>query len=95
MVVDARRGTGHFAVVDGGIEIDDAQAGFEEVDAGQEGLALDAVLVEVVGRTVGGGDEDDAVAHEGFEESGLVRRGLRGGFNGERGQQQRRKNDGD
>lgn len=39
------------------------QAVFEEVDAGDEGFALDAVLVEVVWVAVGGGNEDNTVGH--------------------------------
>lgn len=69
VVVDGCWGTGDLAIVGGGVEVDDVEGGLEEVDAGDEGFALDAVLVEVVGVTVGGGDEEDAVGHEGFEES--------------------------
>lgn len=72
VVVDARGGPGDFAVVGGGVEVDDLEAGFQQVDAGDEGGALDAVFVEVVGVAVGGCHEDDAVGHEGFEESGVV-----------------------
>lgn len=69
VVVDGCWGTGNLAIVGGGVEVDDVEGGLEEVDAGNEGFALDAVLVEVVGVAVGGGDEEDAVGHEGFEES--------------------------
>lgn len=41
----------------------------EEVDAGDKGLALNAVLVEVIRMPVRGGDENNAVGHEGFEEA--------------------------
>ena len=63
VVVDARRRAGNFAVVGGGVEVYDAEARLQEVDAGDEGFALDAVFVEVGGVSVGGCDEDDAVGH--------------------------------
>lgn len=69
VVIDGGRGAGDLSVVRWRIEVDDIQGGFEEVDAGDEGLALDAVFVQVVWVAVGGCDEDDAVRHEGFEES--------------------------
>ena len=68
VVVDSRRRSRHFAVVGRGVEIEDAETGFEQIDAGDEGGALDAVFVEVVGVSVGGCDEDDAMGHQGFEE---------------------------
>lgn len=69
-VVDSTWRTGDLAIVGWRIEVDDVEAVLEEVDARDEGFALDAVAVEFVGVAVGGGDEDDAVRHEGFEESG-------------------------
>ena len=68
-MVDVGWGTGDFAVVCWGVDVDDAEGGFEEVDAGDEGFSLDAIFVEFVRVSVGGCDEDDAVGHEVFEES--------------------------
>ena len=68
VVVDSGWWSRHFAVIGCGVEVEDAETGFEHVDAGDEGGALDAVFVEVVGVSVGCCDEDDAVGHEGFEE---------------------------
>lgn len=63
VVVDARGRAGELAVVGGGVEVYYLEARFEQVDAGDEGGALDAVFVQVVGVPVGGRDEDDAVGH--------------------------------
>lgn len=51
-MVDTRRGTGDLAVVGVGVEVEDCEALFEEVNAGDEGLALDAVLVKIVGMAI-------------------------------------------
>ena len=39
------------------------EAGFEQVDAGDEGFALDAVFVELVWVAVRGCDEDYTMGH--------------------------------
>ena len=44
------------AVVVVAAQLEDLQALLEQVDEGQEAVALQAVLVEIVGRAVGGGD---------------------------------------
>lgn len=56
VVVDCSWGTRDFAVVCGGVEVDDVEGCFEKRDAGDEGFALDAVFVEVVWVAVGGCD---------------------------------------
>jgi hypothetical protein len=45
------------------------EAVLEEVDTGDKGFSLDAVLVEVIRVTVGGCDKDNAVRHKGLKES--------------------------
>lgn len=55
-VVYAAWRTGNFAVVGRGVEVYDVEPVFEQVDAGDEGFALDAVFVEVVWMAVGGCD---------------------------------------
>ena len=65
-VIDAGGRTGDLAVVGGGIEVDYVQAVFEQVDAGDEGFALDAVLVELVRVPVGCCYQDHAVGHKCF-----------------------------
>lgn len=57
------------AVVGGRVEVDDAEALAEEVDAGDKRLALDAVLVQVGRVAVRGGDDDGAVVHERLDEA--------------------------
>lgn len=65
-VVCAGRGARDLAVVGIRVEIEDAEAVFEQVDGGDEGVALDAVEVERIGVAIGGGDENDSVGHEGL-----------------------------
>ena len=69
VVVDAGRGTGDLSVVCLRVEVDDLELCLEEIDGGDEGLALDAVLVEVVWVAVGSCDDDGAVGHERFDEA--------------------------
>ena len=64
VVVHGGWGAGDLSVVGRGVQIDHFESGLEELDAGDEGLALDAVLIKVVGVAVGCGDENDAVGHE-------------------------------
>ena len=42
------------------------ETGVEEGDTWEEGGALDAVLIQLVGVAVGGADENDAVGEEAF-----------------------------
>lgn len=70
VVVDCRWGTGDFAVICGGVKVDDCEIGLEEVDAWDERFALNAVFVQFVGVAIGCGDENDAVGHEDFEKAG-------------------------
>jgi len=63
---------GNLAVVSCGIEVENAEAGFEEVDTGYKGRALDAVFIQVVWVAVGSCDEDYAVAHQPFKEPGNI-----------------------
>lgn len=69
VVVDAGRGSRKFSIVGGRVEVDDSELFLEEVDAGNEGLTLDAVFIQVVRMPVGRGDEDHTVGHEGFEQT--------------------------
>ena len=48
MMVNARGRTGNFPVVGCGVEIQDSETSLEEIDAGDEGLALEAVFIQVV-----------------------------------------------
>ncbi|RUP47336.1 hypothetical protein BC936DRAFT_145844 [Jimgerdemannia flammicorona] len=67
--VDLLHLAGHAAVVSAGVEGHDTAAGLEEVDEGEERVALDTVLVEIVRVAVGGGDDDDAAFKERGEEA--------------------------
>ena len=51
------------------VELEDVEALLDEGDEGQKIFALQPVLVEIVGRVVGGGDDDDAVLEQGLEET--------------------------
>jgi hypothetical protein len=55
-VVDARRGTGDLTVVGWRVEVYNMESVFEKVDTRDEGISLDAILVEVIWVTVGGCD---------------------------------------
>jgi hypothetical protein len=56
------------AVVGAAVQLQDIQALFQEVDEGQETVALQAAGVELVGRPVGRGDHHGAAGEEAFEE---------------------------
>jgi hypothetical protein len=45
--------SGDLAIVGAGIQVDDFETLLDELDGGDEGLALDAVDVELVGVTTG------------------------------------------
>lgn len=55
-VVNAGGRTRNFPVVRGRVEVYDMQAVFEEIDARNEGFALDTVAVEVIWVAIGGSD---------------------------------------
>ena len=55
-VVDAGGWAGNLAVVGGGVEVYYVETIFEQVDSGDEGFALDAVEVKLVGMAIGGCD---------------------------------------
>jgi hypothetical protein len=63
-MVNGSWGPGDLPVVRWRIEIDNIQAGLEEVYTGNKGLSLDAVFVQIVRVSVGGGDKDCAMGHE-------------------------------
>lgn len=67
-MVNGSWGPGDLPVVRWGIEVDNTQVGLEEVDAGNKGLSLDAVFVQIVRVSVGGGDKDYAMGHENLEQ---------------------------
>ena len=50
-------------------QLEDLQALLHQVDERQEAVALQAVLVEIVGRAVGGGDHRDAFVEQGLEQA--------------------------
>ncbi len=56
-------------VIPAAVELEDVEALLDEGDEGQKIFALQPVLVEIVGRIVGGGDDDDAVVEQGLEET--------------------------
>ena len=70
MVIDGSWRPRDFAVICWGIEVDDVQIGLEEVNAWDEGFALNAVFVQVVWMAVGCGDENNAVGHEVLKKPG-------------------------
>lgn len=69
VVVHAGRRAGNFAVVGLAVEVQDGQSALEEVDAGDEGFALNAVLVQIVRVPVACRDDDSAVRHECFHQA--------------------------
>lgn len=64
MVVDAGSGTGDLAVIGCAVEVDDRETSEEEVDAGDEGVTLDAVFVEFGRVTVTCCHDDGTVVHK-------------------------------
>jgi hypothetical protein len=69
VVVHARWWTWDFAVISLGIKVEHGEPAFEQVDARNEGLALDAVFVQVVWVAVARSDDDGAVGHECFHQT--------------------------
>lgn len=69
VVIHARGRAGQFPVVGLRVEVDDAQFVLQQVDAGDEGLALNSVLVQVVRVAVRGGYQHHAVRHERLDQS--------------------------
>ena len=51
------------------VELENVEPLLDEGDEGQKMFALQPVLVEIVGRVVRGGDDDDAVLEQGLEET--------------------------
>jgi len=69
VVVDTGWRAGNFPVVCVRVEVEHLEGGLEELDARDEGLALDAVLVQLIGVSVRGSDKDNAVRHQRLEKS--------------------------
>ena len=63
VVEDAGRRARDFAIVSVRVEVYDSEAGLQEINTGDEGFTLDAILVEVRRVPVRGCDENDAVGH--------------------------------
>lgn len=61
MMIDARRGTRDLAVICLRVEIDDSKAILKQIDARNEALTLDTILVEVGRVAVRSGDKDNTV----------------------------------
>ena len=68
-VVDAGWGSGDLAVVGCRVEVDDMESALEQLDGRNKRLALNAILIQLVGVAVGRGYQHDAVRHEGLEET--------------------------
>src|SRR5262249_49187742 len=51
------------------VELEDVETLFQQGDEGQEILALESILLEIVGLIVRGGDDDESVFEQGLEES--------------------------
>ena len=68
VVIDAHVLEARHAVVAGAVQLQNVQPVFQESDEGQELVALQATLIEVVRRPVRGRHHDDAMLEEGGEE---------------------------
>ena len=62
-MIDAGGRAGDFPVVGRTVEVYYMKTGFEEVDARDEGLSLNAITVEVIRVTIGGCDKDYSMGH--------------------------------
>ena len=65
-MIDARRRSGDFSIVGSRVKVEDSEAGFQKVYTRDEGLALNAIFIEVVGVAIGGRYKNDTMGHEGF-----------------------------
>lgn len=69
VVIHTRWRTWDFAVVGVGVEVEYGEPALQQVDARDEGLALDTVFVQVVWVAITRCDDDGAVGHECFHQA--------------------------